>query len=89
MVRSGDWKLLISRFPDARSIDALYHLKDDPGEVDNRLFDGMPEADGRVAEDLRQKLISWLVDVGSPFSQSVRDRQLPKVEARAQAEAQP
>ena len=77
MVRSGDWKLLISRLPDTGSVDALYNLKEDPGELNNMLFEGMPESHAQVAADLKSKLISWLEEVGSPSVQGVRDRALP------------
>ena len=78
MIRSGDWKLLISRIPDAESLDALYNLENDPHEMDNLLFDGMPEAHARVAAELKEKLLSWLEEVGSPAVKGVRDRRLPR-----------
>jgi arylsulfatase A-like enzyme len=78
MIRSGDWKLLISKIPDADSIDAMYNLKDDPHEMDNLLFEGMPESDARIAAELKNKLISWLEDANSPAVQGVRDRRLPQ-----------
>lgn len=77
MIRSGDWKLLISRLPDADSIDALYNLKNDPGEMKNLLFEGMPEPRVRIAADLKSKLISWLEETGSLSVQGVKDRKLP------------
>ncbi|NIP17078.1 MAG: sulfatase-like hydrolase/transferase [Xanthomonadales bacterium] len=77
MVRSGDWKLLISKIPDAGSVDALYNLADDPFEMKNLLFEGMPEAHARVAADLKNKLIGWLEKAGSSSAQGVRDRKLP------------
>ena len=82
MIRSGDWKLLISKIPDAASIDALYNLQDDPHELNNLLFDGMPESQARVAADLKLKLISWLEDVNSPSVQGVKDRELPEFSSR-------
>jgi len=78
MVRSGDWKLLISRIPKAKSIDALYHLKDDPGELNNLLFEGMEAPQARVASELKSKLITWLEEVDSPSVQGVKDRKLPE-----------
>jgi arylsulfatase A-like enzyme len=82
MIRSGDWKLLISKIPDADSIDAMYNLKDDPHEMDNLLFEGMPESNAQVAAELKEKLISWLEDTNSPAVQGVRDRQLPAFASR-------
>jgi arylsulfatase A-like enzyme len=82
MIRSGDWKLLISKIPDADSIDALYNLNDDPHELHNLLFEGMPESHARVAADLKDKLLSWLEDVNSPAVQGVRDRRLQKPSSR-------
>ena len=77
MIRSGDWKLLISRLPDADSMDALYNLATDPHEMDNLLYEGMPASDARVAAELKEKLLQWLEDANSPAVQGVRDRQLP------------
>ncbi len=77
MIRSGDWKLLISKLPDAPSIDALYNLADDPYEMHNLLFEGMPENHAMIAAGLKEKLISWLEEAGSPSVQGVRNRQLP------------
>jgi len=77
MIRSGDWKLLISKLPDAKSVDALYNLKDDPAEMNNLLFEGMPESHVQVASDLKNKLISWLADAGSPAAAGVKARKLP------------
>jgi arylsulfatase A-like enzyme len=77
MIRSGDWKLLISKLPDAKSIDALYNLKDDPQEMENLLYEGMPESHALVAAELKNKLLSWLEAAESPSVQGVKDRQLP------------
>jgi len=77
MIRAGDWKLLISKRPDSRSVDALYNLQDDPHEMHNLLFDGMPENNAMVAAGLKDKLISWLEGAGSASVQGVRNRQLP------------
>jgi hypothetical protein len=78
MIRSGDWKLLISKLPDAPSIDALYNLQDDPHEIRNLLYDGMSETHAMIAAGLKDKLISWLEEAGSPSVLGVRSRQLPK-----------
>jgi arylsulfatase A-like enzyme len=82
MIRSGDWKLLISNIPDANSVDALYNLKTDPNEMNNLLYEDMSQANAAVAADLKTKLLSWLEDVQSPSVQGVRDRQLPAAAAR-------
>ena len=82
MIRSGEWKLLISKIPGAASIDALYSLQDDPHELSNLLFDGMPESHALVAADLKNKLISWLEEVGSRSVQGVKDRELPEFSSR-------
>jgi len=82
MIRSGDWKLLISKIPEAKSIDALYNLKADPHEMVNLLFEGMPESHALVAAELKSKLLSWLEDANSPSVQGVRDRRLPEAVSR-------
>jgi len=87
MIRSGDWKLLISKIPDAKSIDALYNLGDDPGEMNNLLFEGMSQADALIAAELKGKLIGWLEEVGSPSIQGVSDRRLPLASTANRKEA--
>lgn len=77
MIRSGDWKLLISKLPDAGSVDAMYNLVTDPNEMNNLLYEGMSEEHRQVADDLKDKLLSWLEAAESPSVQGVRDRQLP------------
>ena len=82
MIRSGDWKLLISKLPDADSIDALYNLADDPHELHNLLYENMPESHARIAAELKKKLAQWLENANSPSVQGVRDRQLPAATSR-------
>jgi arylsulfatase A-like enzyme len=82
MIRSGDWKLLISKLPDADSIDALYNLADDPHELHNLLYEDMPEPHARIAAELKKKLAQWLENANSPSVQGVRDRQLPAATSR-------
>ncbi len=45
--------------------------------MNDLLFAGMPESHVLVATDLKNKLLSWLEDVGSPSIQGVKDRKLP------------
>jgi arylsulfatase A-like enzyme len=87
MIRSGAWKLLVSRIPDAGSLDALYNLEDDPFEMKNLLFEGMPESHARIATELKNKLISWLEEVDSQSVQGVKDRQFPGFTAESSAGA--
>ena len=37
MVVGKKWKLLMSKFPGAKSVDALYNLEEDPYEMENLL----------------------------------------------------
>jgi arylsulfatase A-like enzyme len=75
MVFDGRWKLLFGRAENARSLDALYDLNNDPNELHNLLADKLDwEQHRRQAERLKRLLVSWLQRVRSPHLDSVEAR---------------
>ncbi|MCL5744663.1 MAG: sulfatase-like hydrolase/transferase [Acidobacteria bacterium] len=73
MVRARDWKLIMAKNPGSRATDALFHLKEDPYEMSNLLG----QADYRAqADEMKQRLLSWLDRAGSPLKNSVKERKL-------------
>jgi arylsulfatase A-like enzyme len=77
MVCDGRWKLLYGRAENASSLDALYDLQTDPGEMVN-LIGGNPEKEQYQAEAMRMKslLVAWLKRVKSPHLDTVLARPL-------------
>jgi arylsulfatase A-like enzyme len=75
MVYDGRWKLLFGRATNARSLDALYDLKDDPDEVNN-LIGQNPDREKSRAEAERMKglLLAWLERVHSSHIEDVKAR---------------
>lgn len=77
MVCDGRWKLLFGRTATARSLDALYDLKNDPNELHNLLADKVDWEKHRTeAERLNGLLTGWLRRIASPCLESVTARQL-------------
>ena len=78
MVFDGRWKLLFGRSQNARSLDALYDLNNDPNELHNLLADKRDwEKHRGEAERLKRLLVSWLERVRSPHLDSVKARAIP------------
>ncbi len=77
MVTDGRYKLMFGRGLNARSVDALYDLQEDPDELHNLLartadFDkARPEA-----ERLKQRLVAWLERAKAACLPEVRARPL-------------
>jgi len=69
MVRTQRWKLMFGRSSDASSVDGLYDLEYDPLEISN-VIGQQPEQ----AQDLKDKLVSWLERVQSPHLEGVKAR---------------
>ena len=75
MVFDGRRKLLFGRSADARSLDALYDLENDPNELHNLLADKFDwEKHRGEAERLKRLLVGWLERVRSPHLDSVKAR---------------
>jgi hypothetical protein len=79
MVFDGRWKLLFGRAADARSLDALYDLQNDPDEVKN-LIGNNPDREQHRAEAERMKgvLLTWLEHVKSSRVEDVKARPVIK-----------
>jgi arylsulfatase A-like enzyme len=77
MVRTAEWKLLIADSPDSRAVDALFDMRNDPGEMRNLLSDPADRSRyaGRASE-MKDRLIEWLQGVHSPDLQGVKARTL-------------
>ena len=75
MIRTSEWKLLIAKDPDSKSIDALYNLKNDPYEMENLLVtkrdDYLP-----LAEKLKAKLVNYLSRKNYSIVEGVAKRKL-------------
>jgi len=69
MVRTGRWKLLYGRSPDAPSVDALYDLENDSLETRNVICQH-----GDEARALKDRLVSWLARFDSPHLAGVQAR---------------
>jgi arylsulfatase A-like enzyme len=77
MVRTADWKLMMANAPDAPATDALYDLRNDPGETRNLLgaAAGGKQCVGPAAE-MKDRLTHWLERVQSPYLEGVKQRRL-------------
>ncbi len=78
MVFDGRWKFLFGRTATARSLDALYDLKNDPLELNNLVGLNPDRAKHRVeAERMKGLLVGWLARVKSPLLEAVKARPAP------------
>ena len=73
MIRTTEWKLLISRHNNKKHLDALYDLKNDPYELNNLLFSNK-QANLKSAEYLKAKLIGYLEKVEYPYLDEIKQR---------------
>jgi arylsulfatase A-like enzyme len=71
MVRTRDWKLIMAKNQESKARDALFHLREDPFEMRNVLG-----AHRERAEELKERLLSWLERAGSPQRDTVRARKI-------------
>jgi arylsulfatase A-like enzyme len=77
MVRTRDWKLIMANDRASKSQDALFHLKEDPYEITNLLGAPTDRAQCRKqADEMKDRLLTWLARVNSPLAGSVRERKL-------------
>ncbi len=75
MVRTEDWKLMMANRPESTATDALYNLKEDPYEMRNLLGPPADRAHNRKrAEEMKERLVSWLERVHSPHLEGVKQR---------------
>ena len=89
MAFDGRWKLMFGRTTDSPSLDALYDLKQDPGEVNNLLGRNPDQEKYRhQAERMKALLVAWLERVKSPSLESVKARPVLRQSAPTQKPAQ-
>jgi arylsulfatase A-like enzyme len=73
MIRTKEWKLLISRYNNKKNLDALFDLKNDPYELNNLLYINKQE-NIKTAEMLKAKLVNYLESVKYPYLEEVKKR---------------
>ena len=73
MIRTKDWKLMISKNNNQKNMDALYDLKNDPYELNNLLF-SKRETYKEMAESLKVKLYNYLVKVKYSYAEDIKQR---------------
>jgi arylsulfatase A-like enzyme len=73
MIRTKEWKLLISRYNDKKNLDALFDLKNDPYELNNLLYSDKA-SHLKKAESLKTKLIDYLKSVKYPYLEEIKQR---------------
>ena len=77
MVRTMDWKYICSHNPNSPAVDALYHLRDDPHEMNNLIGKNPNKARSvRQAEAMKARLVAWLKQIDSPRLNGVVKRTL-------------
>ena len=75
MIRTSDWKLMLSYTDDSGANDALFDMRNDPGEMNNLL--GKNPAKSKQKETVSQlqgKLAGYLEDIEHPFAGAVKKR---------------
>lgn len=73
MIRTKEWKLLISRNDNKKNLDALFDLKNDPFELNNLLFTDKANYI-QQAENLKAKLVDYLENVKYPYFDEIKNR---------------
>lgn len=73
MIRTKEWKLLISKNNNQKNMDALYDLQNDPYELNNLLFTDRAKHK-ETAEKLKVKLVDYLTKVKYSYVEEIRQR---------------
>lgn len=73
MIRTKEWKLMITRYDNKKHLDALYDLKNDPYELNNLLYSDKA-SNLKTAETLKAKLVTYLESVNYSFLDEVKQR---------------
>lgn len=73
MIRTKEWKLLVSKNNNQKNFDALYDLKNDPYELNNLLFTERGKHI-KQAEILKAKLVDYLTKVNYSYVEEIRQR---------------
>lgn len=74
MIRTKDWKLMVSKTNQQSNLDALYDLKNDPFELNNLLFSNRKKYKS-TAESLKIKLIDYLVKQNYSYVEEIKRRE--------------
>ena len=74
MIVEGGWKLFVSYDPASPLTRVLYNLTDDPLEMNNLIGNRNPARTQHIAKanELRDKMASWLEERGSQYSSQIR-----------------
>jgi len=77
MIRTDRWKLMTTHRKGGENVEVLFDLEKDPHEMNN-LLGTNPERFKykEIAEDLRSKLVGYLIDVDYPLVDGVKARVL-------------
>ncbi len=73
MIRTKEWKLMISRSNENSAMDALYDLKNDPNELNNLLFTNK-EKYRKTAELMKNKLYERLAKSNYSYAEEIKQR---------------
>ena len=78
MMRHGDLKLIMPNRASAKMLNALYNLKDDPGELVNLIGPSFPRRKHFVkkAQELKSLLVQWCMKTKSPHTKEIRRRRI-------------
>ncbi|MHC1705717.1 MAG: sulfatase [Tenuifilaceae bacterium] len=77
MIRTENWKLMTTHRNGGKNIEALFDLKNDPFEMNNLLGTNPERFKYKmIAEELRTKLVGYLMDVNYPLVKGVEERNL-------------
>ncbi|MCZ6633862.1 MAG: sulfatase-like hydrolase/transferase [bacterium] len=75
MVRTNRWKFMFARDAESQAVDALYDLENDPLEMNNLIGNNPDRSEHRKqAEEMKERLVSWLASVHSPHTEGVKAR---------------
>ena len=88
-VRTENWKLIVGESSSSLSLDALYNMASDPGEMDNLIATNEGRARyGDTVETLRSRLVEYLQHIDSPFAAEMAARPLGPLAMQAIANIQ-
>lgn len=77
MIRTKQWKLMMTHRSGGKNVEALFDLKNDPHELNNLLGHNPHRFKYNAkAEELRSKLAAYLIDVHSPLVEGIEKRVL-------------
>ena len=79
MIRTKEWKLMLSYTDDTGKCDALFNMKADPGEMNNLLGTNPAKGEQKtVVAGLQKKLVDYLTAIKHPRADQVAKRVIVK-----------